>query len=95
VANIDFTAVIVGIVPTVISLGLTTWVYKVLNHIITDLKSQIKDLENKVKGLEDSENKWYRKYHELRVLVSVNRCKNRDCKVTNAMDELMAKNGEV
>lgn len=95
VQPINITAVVTAVVPTIISLGLTAWVYKVLNHIILDLKDQIKTLDKKVKELEDSENKWYRKYHGLKVIIATKRCKKVGCPVSDAVDELMSKTGEV
>jgi len=91
---IDIQTIIATLAPTILSLGLTGWVYKILNHIIKDLKEQISKLEVKVKELEDSENKWYRKYHELKVVTRLYKCKDRECPVNCAMDEMLSKTGE-
>lgn len=104
-AQIDLTAIISSAITAGISIGVTGWVYKVQNNIIKEIRrsfeefknqseKKVKDLEAKVKELEDSENKWYRKYHELKLLIARRSCKKENCPVQNAYDELMSKTGE-
>ena len=104
--QIDYTAIISSAITAFISIGVTGWVFRVQNNIIKEIRLTFEDykkvnekkvtsLENKVAELERSENKWYRKYHELKVLVATKRCKKAECPVAKAVDELMSKNGEV
>jgi len=104
--QIDFTAIISSAITAFVSIGVTGWVYKVQNNIIKEIRcsfedfkkeneTKVKSLEKKVAELEQSENKWYRKYHELKTLIARKSCKKADCPVASAMDELMSKVGEV
>ena len=104
-AQIDFTAIISSSVMAFISIGVTWWVWRGQNNIITEMrnsfneykkesKDKIEKLETKVKELEKSENEWFKKYHTLKVLIIQKGCKQ-DCKIKNALDELLAKEGEI
>ena len=46
-----------------IPLGLTLWVYNVLNRIIQELRTRVLELEAQIKDLKASENRWYKKYN--------------------------------
>lgn len=93
-SSIDWTAILTTAIPTVISLGLTMWVYKVLNAIIIDLKEQVKTLKEDVAKLKESENKWFRKYHILAGFISRKRCANEDCQIHQAYVDYVSKEGE-
>lgn len=92
-STIDWTAILSTAVPTAISLGLTAWVYKVMNSMIIDLKEQIKTLKGDVDILKASENKWFRKYHIISSLIAKKKCKL-ECPIQQEYIDWVAKEGE-
>ena len=104
IPQIDYTAIVSSAITAFISIGVTGWVYKVQNNIIAQIRLDFNNyktesdkkttsLETKVIALEKSENNWFKKYHELKVLIIKKGCKP-NCMIKNALDELMSKEGE-
>ena len=62
----------------IIPLGLTLWVYNVLNRIIQELRARVLELEAQIKDLKASENRWYKKYNSLLSIINKPVCKE-DC----------------
>lgn len=80
---------------TVISLGLTYWVYKVLSKIIEELKykyeENIKEMEKlklEVASLKASEGKWQRKFGKVVRIVRSKKCKV-DCPLQIELENLI------
>ena len=82
------------IAPSILSLGLTYWVYKVFNNIVKELKDQIKDLKLDVENLKKSENRWFRKYHVLSNIIARRGCQQKDCPIALAYNDFNEKEGE-
>ena len=77
----------------IISLGLTLWVYNVLNRIIQELRARVLELEAQIKDLKASENRWYKKYNSLLSILNKTTCKS-DCPLKREVVEYLAKEGE-
>ena len=77
----------------IIPLGLTLWVYNVLNRIIQELRSRVLELEAQIKDLKASENRWYKKYNSLLSIINKPICKE-DCPLRKEVTEYLAKEGE-
>ena len=77
----------------IIPLGLTLWVYNVLNRIIQELRSRVLELEAQIKDLKASENRWYKKYNSLLSIINKPICKD-DCPLRKEVTEYLAKEGE-
>ena len=77
----------------IIPLGLTLWVYNVLNRIIQELRSRVLELESQIKDLKASENRWYKKYNSLLSIINKPICKD-DCPLRKEVTEYLAKEGE-
>ena len=77
----------------IISLGLTLWVYNVLNRIIQELRARVLELEAQIKELKASENRWYKKYNSLLSIFNKTVCKD-DCPLKKEIVEYLAKDGE-
>ena len=77
----------------IIPLGLTLWVYNVLNRIIQELRARVLELEAQIKDLKASENRWYKKYNSLLSIFNKKTCKD-DCPLKKEIVEYLAKEGE-
>ena len=77
----------------IIPLGLTLWVYNVLNRIIQELRARVLELEAQIKDLKASENRWYKKYNSLLSIINKPICKD-DCPLRKEVTEFLAKEGE-
>ena len=77
----------------IIPLGLTLWVYNVLNRIIQELRSRVLELEAQIKDLKASENRWYKKYNYLLSIFNKTACKD-NCPLKKEIVEYLAKEGE-
>ena len=77
----------------IIPLGLTLWVYNVLNRIIQELRARVLELEAQIKDLKASENRWYKKYNSLLSIINKPICKE-DCPLRKEVTEYLAKDGE-
>ena len=77
----------------IIPLGLTLWVYNVLNRIIQELRARVLELEAQIKDLKASENRWYKKYNSLLSIINKPICKD-DCPLRKEVTEYLAKDGE-
>ena len=77
----------------IIPLGLTLWVYNVLNRIIQELRARVLELEAQIKDLKASENRWYKKYNSLLSIINKPVCKE-DCPLRKEVVEYLAKEGE-
>ena len=77
----------------IIPLGLTLWVYNVLNRIIQELRSRVLELESQIKDLKASENRWYKKYNSLLAIYNKKTCKD-DCPLRREVVEYLSKEGE-
>jgi predicted transcriptional regulator len=77
----------------IISLGLTLWVYNVLNRIIQELRARVLELEAQIRELKASENRWYKKYNNLLSIFNKTVCKD-DCPLKKEIVEYLAKDGE-
>ena len=87
-------------------MGLTYWVYTVLKAVMSADRERFNDykkeneakiikLEAKIKELEKSENKWFRKYHMLSNMILKRSCKNKECAVLEAYNSFIEKEGEI
>ena len=77
----------------IIPLGLTLWVYNVLNRIIQELRARVLELEDQIKDLKASENRWYKKYNSLLSIINKPVCKE-DCPLRKEVTEYLSKEGE-
>ena len=77
----------------ILPLGITLWVYNVLNKVIVELRSDIEALEKEVKKLKESENRWYKKYHSLLSILNRSVCKE-DCPLRKDVVDFLSKEGE-
>ena len=77
----------------IIPLGLTLWVYNVLNRIIQELRARVLELEEQIKDLKASENRWYKKYNTLLSIINKPICKE-DCPLRKEVTEYLSKEGE-
>ena len=77
----------------IIPLGLTLWVYNVLNRIIQELRARVLELEAQIKDLKASENRWYKKYNSLLSIFNKTACKD-NCPLKKEIVEYLAKEGE-
>ena len=77
----------------IIPLGLTLWVYNVLNRIIQELRARVLELEAQIRELKASENRWYKKYNSLLSIFNKTVCKD-DCPLKKEIVEYLAKDGE-
>ena len=77
----------------IIPLGLTLWVYNVLNRIIQELRARVLELEAQIKDLKASENRWYKKYNSLLSIINKPVCKE-DCPLRKEVTEYLSKEGE-
>lgn len=77
----------------IIPLGLTLWVYNVLNRIIQELRARVLELEEQIKDLKASENRWYKKYNNLLSILNKTVCRD-DCPLRKEVTEYLAKEGE-
>ena len=77
----------------IIPLGLTLWVYNVLNRIIQELRARVLELEAQIKDLKASENRWYKKYNNLLSIFNKTVCKD-NCPLKKEIVEYLAKEGE-
>ena len=77
----------------IIPLGLTLWVYNVLNRIIQELRARVLELEAQIKDLKASENRWYKKYNSLLSIINKPICKE-DCPLRKEVTEYLSKEGE-
>ena len=78
----------------IIPLGLTLWVYNVLNRIIQELRARVLELESQIKDLKASENRWYKKYNSLLSIINKPICKE-DCPLRKEVTEYLSKEGEM
>ena len=77
----------------IIPLGLTLWVYNVLNRIIQELRERVLELEAQIRDLKASENRWYKKYNSLLSILNKSTCKE-DCPLRKEVTEYLAIEGE-
>jgi len=70
---------------------ITETLEKVYGQIISTLQKQVKDLKDEVSTLKTNENKWYKKYYRLLVLVQKEMCEN--CK--NILNKHLSEEGEI
>ena len=78
----------------IIPLGLTLWVYNVLNRIIQELRARVLELEEQIKNLKASENRWYKKYNNLLSILNKTACRD-DCPLRKEVTEYLSKEGEM
>lgn len=69
---------------------ITETLEKVYGKIITTLQKQVKDLETEITVLKTNENKWYKKYYRLLVLIQKEMCES--CK--NILNKHLSEEGE-
>ena len=81
------------IAQLIIPLGLTLWVYNVLNRIIQELRARVLELETQIKDLKASENRWYKKYNSLLSILNKSTCKE-NCPLRKEVTEYLSKEGE-
>ena len=77
----------------IIPLGLTLWVYNVLNRIIQELRERVLELEAQIKELKASENRWYKKYNSLLSILNKTVCRD-DCPLRKEVVDYLSKEGE-
>ena len=77
----------------IIPLGLTLWVYNVLNRIIQELRARVLELETQIKDLKAPENRWYKKYNSLLSILNKSTCKD-NCPLRKEVTEYLSKEGE-
>ena len=77
----------------IIPLGLTLWVYNVLNRIIQELRARVLELEAQIKELKASENRWYKKYNSLLSILNKTVCRD-DCPLRKEVVDYLSKEGE-
>ena len=77
----------------IIPLGLTLWVYNVLNRIIQELRARVLELEAQIEDLKASENRGYKKYNSLLSIINKPVCKE-DCPLRKEVTEYLSKEGE-
>lgn len=77
----------------IIPLGLTLWVYNVLNRIIQELRARVLELEAQIRDLKASENRWYKKYNSLLSILNKTTCKD-DCPLRKGVVDYLAQEGE-
>ncbi len=87
------TELLTTLAQLIIPLGLTLWVYNVLNRIIQELRTRVLELEEQIKDLKASENRWYKKYNNLLSIFNKMTCKD-DCPLRREVTEYLAKEGE-
>ena len=87
------TELLTTLAQLIIPLGLTLWVYNVLNRIIQELRARVLELEAQIKDLKASENRWYKKYNYLLSIFNKAACKD-DCPLRSEVVEYLAKEGE-
>lgn len=82
------------IIQGLVQIGLTAWVYKVLNTIIKELRVKVTDLEKEVLLLRQSENNWFRRYQKLLFIFNSFKCKDKECPVNTAVNKYLSEEGE-
>ena len=87
------TELLATLAQLIIPLGLTLWVYNVLNRIIQELRARVLELEAQIRDLKASENRWYKKYNNLLSIFNKTACKD-DCTLRREVVEYLAKEGE-
>ena len=87
------TELLATLAQLIIPLGLTLWVYNVLNRIIQELRARVLELEAQIRDLKASENRWYKKYNSLLSIFNKTVCKD-DCPLRCEVVEYLAKEGE-
>ena len=87
------TELLTTLAQLIIPLGLTLWVYNVLNRIIQELRARVLELEAQIRELKASENRWYKKYNSLLSIFNKAVCKD-DCPLKKEIVEYLAKEGE-
>ena len=87
------TELLTTLAQLIIPLGLTLWVYNVLNRIIQELRARVLELEAQIRDLKASENRWYKKYNSLLSIFNKTACKD-DCPLRREVTEYLAKEGE-
>ena len=87
------TELLTTLAQLIIPLGLTLWVYNVLNRIIQELRARVLELEEQIKDLKASENRWYKKYNSLLSIFNKTACKD-DCPLKKEIVEYLAIEGE-
>ena len=106
--KIDFTALIMGIIQITVTLGLITWIYKVLTHQykiqkefyetkFKDLQNQLDASKTEIDNLKKSENRWFKKVYKLYNILSLTHsCShNETCKVKKQFELFNEKEGEI
>ncbi len=88
------TELLTTLAQLIIPLGLTLWVYNVLNRIIQELRARVLELEEQIRDLKASENRWYKKYNNLLSILNKKACKD-DCPLKKEIVEYLAKEGEI
>ena len=87
------TELLTALAQLIIPLGLTLWVYNVLNRIIQELRARVLELEAQIRDLKASENRWYKKYNSLLSIFNKTICKD-DCPLRREVVEYLSKEGE-
>ena len=87
------TELLTTLAQLIIPLGLTLWVYNVLNRIIQELRARVLELEAQIRDLKASENRWYKKYNSLLSIFNKTICKD-DCPLRREVVEYLSKDGE-
>ena len=87
------TELLTTLAQLIIPLGLTLWVYNVLNRIIQELRARVVELEAQIRDLKASENRWYKKYNSLLSIFNKTICKD-DCPLRREVVEYLSKEGE-
>ena len=104
--NLDWTAIISNGASIVISIGLCTWIYKVLRFQNDQLREQIKvnkeefrteinELKLKLEKSDEKANKWFKRYFILANIIEKFHCKKEDCAVYKEFNLFNEKHGEI
>lgn len=102
---VDWTAILTNVPSVLISVGLVSWVYKVLNNRNIDLKEQMREdkiefkesianLEAKLSASDAKANKWFRRYFLIANIIEKNSCRS-DCRIKEEYNKFNEKYGEV
>ena len=87
------TELLTTLAQLIIPLGLTLWVYNVLNRIIQELRARVLELEEQIKDLKASENRWYNPPPPPPPILNKTVCRD-DCPLRKEVTEYLAKEGE-
>lgn len=87
--------VIISIGTIFINAGICTWIYKVLNNTISNLRDDNEELRAEVDKLKASGNKWFRLYNELLLIVNNKKKCKEDCPIHDDVLIFLASKGDI